>query len=55
MEGRGAYNKHAKLPAGGAALAMPLWEKTVRNAEIESGNQPIVIADYGWQTPTLIN
>jgi hypothetical protein len=47
MEGKGAYNRHAKLPAGGAALAMPLWEKAVRNAELEAGNQPIVIADYG--------
>jgi hypothetical protein len=27
MEGKGAYNKHAKLPAGGAALAMPLLRR----------------------------
>ena len=26
MEGGGSYNKHAKLPAGGAALALPLLE-----------------------------
>jgi hypothetical protein len=47
MEGKGAYNRHAKLPAGGAALAMPLWEEAVRNAELEAVDQPIVIADYG--------
>jgi len=29
MEGQGAYNKYAKLPAGGVALAMPLLEKAV--------------------------
>ncbi len=27
MEGLGAYNKYAKLPAGGAALALPLLER----------------------------
>jgi hypothetical protein len=27
MEGKGSYNRHARLPAGGAALAMPLLEK----------------------------
>ncbi len=47
MEGKGAYNKHAKLPAGGAALAVPLLEKAVRNMAVDSGDQPVVIADYG--------
>ena len=47
MEGKGAYNKYAKLPAGGAALALPLLEKAVLNVEIDTGNQPVVIADYG--------
>jgi len=47
MEGKGAYNKHAKLPAGGGALALPFWENTVLSAEIEPGDQPVVIADYG--------
>jgi hypothetical protein len=27
MEGKGAYNKYAKLPAGGAALAVPLLKR----------------------------
>jgi hypothetical protein len=30
MEGEGAYNQHAKLSADGAALALPLLEKAVR-------------------------
>ncbi|HEY6387817.1 MAG TPA: hypothetical protein VIX91_19240 [Candidatus Acidoferrum sp.] len=47
MEGKGSYNKHAKLPAGGAALAMPLLEKAVQNVELDTTDQPIVIADYG--------
>ena len=33
MEGKGAYNRYAKLPAGGAALALPLLEKAVRCVE----------------------
>jgi hypothetical protein len=47
MEGNGAYNRHAKLPADGAALAQPLLEKAIRNVELDSGHEPIVIADYG--------
>jgi hypothetical protein len=47
MEGKGAYNKYAKLPAGGAALALPLLEKAVSNVRLEKGDQPVVIADYG--------
>jgi hypothetical protein len=47
MEGKGAYNKYAKLPAGGASLALPFLEKAVRDVELDSGNQPVVIADYG--------
>jgi hypothetical protein len=33
MEGKGAYNKYAKLPAGGAALALPLLESAARNLD----------------------
>ena len=47
MEANGAYNKHAKLPAGGAALAMPLLEKAVQSVELDGDGQLIVIADYG--------
>jgi SAM dependent carboxyl methyltransferase len=47
MEGGGAYNKYAKLPAGGAALALPLLGRAVPKVELDTGNQPVVIADYG--------
>ena len=47
MEGKGAYNRYAKLPAGGAALALPLWEKAVQCVEFDTGDHPVVVADYG--------
>lgn len=47
MEGRGAYNRHAKLPADGAALALPLLEKATRELKVDWGGEPVVIADYG--------
>ena len=47
MEGRGAYNKYAKLPAGGAAFAAPFLEKAVQKIALDPEDQPIVIADYG--------
>jgi hypothetical protein len=47
MEGSGAYNQHAKLPAGGAALALPLLEEAVREFTPELGDRQVVIADYG--------
>jgi hypothetical protein len=47
MEAQGAYNRNASLPAGGGALALPLLEKAVRNVVLGSGDQPVVIADYG--------
>jgi hypothetical protein len=47
MEGKGSYNKHAKLPAGGAALAMPLLDTAVQSLELEPEEQLIVIADDG--------
>jgi hypothetical protein len=47
MEGEGAYNRYAKLPAGGAALALPLWEKAVQRVALDTTDQGIVIADYG--------
>ena len=46
MEGNGSYNRHAQLPADGAALALPLLQKAIRNVDL-SGDGPIVIADYG--------
>src|SRR5580700_9517640 len=47
MESRGAYNKHARLPADGAALTLPLLEKAIKEVGLCSGEQPIVIADCG--------
>ncbi len=47
MEGKGAYNKYAKLPAGGAALAFPLLEKAIQSVQLDTTGQPVVIADYG--------
>jgi SAM dependent carboxyl methyltransferase len=51
MEGKGAYNKHARIPAEGAAWAVPFLEKAVRNIALDppldQGDRPVVIADYG--------
>jgi hypothetical protein len=47
MEGGGSYNLHARIPAGGGNLALPLLEEAVRNMTLERGDQPVVIADYG--------
>lgn len=47
MEEKGAYNKYAKIPAGGAPLALPYLEKAVQNVALDSTKRPIVIADYG--------
>jgi hypothetical protein len=47
MEGKGSYNRYAKLPAGGAALALPLLEKAAQNLGIGGSDGPVVIADYG--------
>ena len=47
MEGHGAYNRHAKLQAGGAALALPLLEKATEKIPFDVKDQRIVIADYG--------
>jgi hypothetical protein len=47
MEGKGAYNRHAWIQAGGMALALPLLEEAVQKIELDRGDQPVVIADYG--------
>jgi len=47
MEGGGAYNLHAKVPAGGGTLALPYLEKAARSCTLLPGDDPIVIADYG--------
>jgi hypothetical protein len=47
MEGKGAYNRNAAIPASGAALAIPLLEKAAQQIRFDSDDRPIVIADYG--------
>jgi len=47
MEGGGAYNRYARLPAGGATLALPLLEKAVRCIKFDAGDEAVVIADSG--------
>ena len=45
MEGKGSYNRYARLPAGGGALALPHLERAI--ADVPVGSGVIVIADYG--------
>jgi hypothetical protein len=47
MEGKGSYNRHATLPADGAALALPLLKKAVGTLNVGSRDERLVIADYG--------
>ena len=47
MEGNGSYNKHARQPAEGAALALPHLKRVVDTMALDSTDRPIVIADYG--------
>jgi len=47
MEGDGAYNRHAVLQAAGNAMALLHAREGARRVEIEPGNNPIIIADYG--------
>ncbi|HEY6334129.1 MAG TPA: SAM-dependent methyltransferase [Blastocatellia bacterium] len=46
MEGKGSYNKNARLPGNAATLAAPFLEKAVSRISIDA-DRPIVIADYG--------
>jgi hypothetical protein len=47
MEGKGFYNKNAAIPAAGGALALPVLEQAARLIDLDTGDRPIVIADYG--------
>jgi SAM dependent carboxyl methyltransferase len=47
MEGGGAYNRHATIPAQGAAFALPYLEAAARAVSFDRENGPVVIADYG--------
>jgi S-adenosylmethionine-dependent carboxyl methyltransferase len=47
MESGGFYNLHAKVPAGGANLALPFLEGAVRELTLIDSCEPIIIGDYG--------
>jgi hypothetical protein len=47
MEDGGAYNRNARIPAGGAVLALPLLEEAVRKLAFDDWKTPVVLADYG--------
>jgi hypothetical protein len=47
MEGKGAYNRYATVPAAGSTLALPLLEKAAQELDAGDGDEPLVIADYG--------
>ena len=40
MEGGGAYNRHAKVPAAGGNLALPFLEQAVRNITLDGETSP---------------
>jgi hypothetical protein len=47
MEGNGAYNSDARLPARGITLALPSLERAIDAMVFGSAVRPVVIADYG--------
>lgn len=47
MEGKGAYNRYAKLPASAGALALPELEKAAMKVAVDTAERPVVVADYG--------
>src|SRR5271165_5529408 len=47
MERGGAYNQHAAPQAAGAAVALQLLRDAGRTVALPSGDEPIVIVDYG--------
>jgi hypothetical protein len=47
MEGGGFYNLHARIPAGGADLALPYLEGAAQSLALPPASDPIVVADYG--------
>ena len=47
MEGKGAYNRHSLIPSAGGALALPHLGRAIAETPLGSGDDAIVIADYG--------
>ena len=46
MEGKGAYNAHATIPAAGSQSAIPIFRDAARAVHAAAA-EPIVVADYG--------
>jgi SAM dependent carboxyl methyltransferase len=47
MEGRGTYDQHSYTQAGRGVAVGPLLEQAARLVNLDSGDQPVLIADYG--------
>ena len=47
MEGHGAYNRNSRLQARGIEKALPFLESAAQKVAVETGTQPVVLADYG--------
>lgn len=47
MEGHGAYNRNSRVQAAGLLPAVALLQDAARIVPLESGTQPVVVADYG--------
>jgi len=47
MEGKGAYNRHAKSQASGVGASLCFWENALHRIAFLDADRPIVIADYG--------
>jgi hypothetical protein len=47
MESGGAYNRHAVLQAAGNTLALLHAREAARRVDIDPGDEPLIIADYG--------
>jgi hypothetical protein len=47
MEGKGAYNRHSRIPAAGGSLAIPHLVAAAGRIALDEGERAVVIADYG--------
>lgn len=47
MEGDGSYNRHAALQAAGNTLALSHARNAAGRVTLDTGREPIIIADYG--------
>ncbi|MEP9379592.1 hypothetical protein ABLE91_22965 [Aquabacter sp. CN5-332] len=47
MEGHGAYNRNSRVQAAGLLPAVTLLQDATRIVPLESGTQPVLVADYG--------